>query len=89
MNIYTKNGLVSAYGFACGYVESYSNLEWLGEAGNYDNVYHLKRLFFEGSCYHVEYYKDGKLIASDSFYKIGEARAKYETTYFIKQHHLM
>ena len=68
MNIHTKNNFLSAYGLACGYVDSWRNRE----TGEYAELYK------EHGVYHVRLFVDNKRLVWDSFYLLAEARKRFK-----------
>jgi hypothetical protein len=69
-----KNGELTAYAFACGYVE------WESKDGTelskWDNG---KELYMEHGRYHVKRYKDGARVMWETFDRLGEARKYYHS----------
>lgn len=73
-NIRNKNGELSAYGFACGYIQ------WASNTGKEIDMWkNGKRMYHEGSVYQVKHFKDGNRIAWESFENLGAARKYYKS----------
>jgi hypothetical protein len=71
---YNKNGDLSAYGFACGYVQFASKTG--KEIDKWDNG---KEIYLDGAVWAVKHYKDGQRIAWLTFDRLGEARKHYRS----------
>lgn len=69
-----KNGDLSAYSFACGYVQ-WASLDGT-ELGHWQNG---KKMYLDGCVYHVKVFKDGQRISWESFDTLGEARKYYRS----------
>lgn len=67
-NIHDKNGNLTEYGFACGYVQS----EQLGR--------NKKELYKEHNTYHVRMFRGEERVIWLSYEKLSEARKEYKST---------
>ena len=68
----TKKGDLTVYSFVCGYVQ------WASLTGKeIDHWENGKRMYYEGSVYQVQHFKDGQRIEWESFDRIGDARKFY------------
>ena len=69
-----KNGDLSPYAFACGYIQ------WQSadgtELGRYTDG---KELYRDGAVWHVKQYTDGKRVSWDGFDVLGDARNHYNS----------
>lgn len=70
---YLKNGDLTAYAFACGYIQFASITG--KEIDKWDNG---KELYKDGN-FQVKQYKDGKRVLWQSFDRLGEARKAYRS----------
>lgn len=72
---YNKNGDLTPYAFACGYIQ------WASLTGKEIDMWENgKKLFLDaGTTYHVKHYKNGKRISWESFQSIRAARKYYES----------
>lgn len=76
MNTHTKQGRLTAYGFACGYVESKIIAgPYFGYWDEQDKV----ELYQEGSVYHVKRYSKGARQAWETFESLAPARKFYDS----------
>lgn len=74
--IYDRNGNLTAYGFACGYVMRETDLVWLGSP-SYDCKSVRKELLREVNTYFVSKYIDGKSVYAETFSTLKEAFKAY------------
>lgn len=66
MKFHNKDGSLTAYSFACGYIECKEK-----------DTLHLD-LWHEGACYHVKASTDKARLFWHSFEKLGEARRYFK-----------
>ena len=64
MKTHNKNGSVSAYGFACGYTETFENGDARVSLSEQHGVYHMKGFDQAGRFYHTY----GTLAIARKFY---------------------
>lgn len=71
---YNKNGDLSAYSFACGYIQFASITG--KERDKWDNG---KEMYRDGAVWAVKQYKNGQRIIWETFDLLGEARKYYRS----------
>lgn len=71
---YNKNGDLSVYAFACGYIQ-FASVDGK-ESSKWENG---KELYLDGAVWAVKHYKDGQRVEWSTFDRLGEARKHYRS----------
>jgi len=72
--LYNKNGDLSAYGFACGYIQ-FASIDGT-ERTKWENG---KEMYRDGAVWAIKQYKDGVRVLWDTRDTLGEARKLYRS----------